>query len=351
MANRAVLGCVDDVCRRVMRKPDVPFGGKVIVLLGDFRQTCPVIQHGTRAQIVSASIRSSPLWTYFNIRQLTVPIRNAEDIPYANMVDAIGDGSGPEVEIPLLLHAEDRLHLINFVFPPDVLPDPIQCLTRSILAPTNAQVDAYNNDIINSLPGQDRTYLAADSLQERDDALQSNLNTDDDLLPSPTAILDYVSHRCPPGMPHHRLNIKVGALYRIMRNLSIDRGLVKNARVMVTGLGQRLITIRIIRATPTGSIVDNDDILLPRITFKEHLSSGHTLLRRQFPLALAYATTFHSCQGLTLDKIGVDLTNPVFTHGQLYTALSRIRNRNSGCVLLPPNQQLTTNVTYNEILL
>jgi len=91
--------------------------------------------------------------------------------------------------------------------------------------------------------------------------------------------------------------------------------------------------------------------LLPRITFKEHLSSGHTLLRRQFPLALAYMMTFHSCRGLTLDEIGVDLTNPVFTHGQLYTALSRIRNQNSGCVLLPPNQQLTTNVMYNEILL
>lgn len=70
--------------------------------------------------------------------------------------------------------------------------------------------------------------------------------------------------------------------------------------------------------------VEDKLILLPRISFTHSLRSGHTLLRRQFPLAPAYATTFNSCQGLTLDRVGVDLTVPMFSHGQLYTALSRI---------------------------
>ncbi|KAJ7843150.1 DNA helicase Pif1 like protein, partial [Mycena leptocephala] len=51
MANRAVLACVEETCRRVMGN-NLPFGGKVIVLLGDFRQTCPVIRRGSRAQVV-----------------------------------------------------------------------------------------------------------------------------------------------------------------------------------------------------------------------------------------------------------------------------------------------------------
>ncbi|PCH43539.1 hypothetical protein WOLCODRAFT_47437, partial [Wolfiporia cocos MD-104 SS10] len=51
MANRKVLHCVDKICRRIMQN-DLPFGGKVVILLGDFRQTCPVIRHGTRQQIV-----------------------------------------------------------------------------------------------------------------------------------------------------------------------------------------------------------------------------------------------------------------------------------------------------------
>jgi hypothetical protein len=136
-----------------------------------------------------------------------------------------------------------------------------------------------------------------------------------------------------------------------MHNISIDRGLVKNVQVIVTGLGQRLLTIRIVCPTPHGTIIDDEEFLLPRITFRENLYSSHTLLRRQYPLTLAYATMFHSCQGLTLNKIGIDLSSPVFTHGQLYTALSRIRNRTQGCILLPSNHTTTTNITYTEILL
>ncbi|XP_076884672.1 uncharacterized protein LOC143533936 [Bidens hawaiensis] len=39
-----------------------PFGGKVVVFGGDFRQTLPVIQGGTRQEIVNASLCSSYLW-------------------------------------------------------------------------------------------------------------------------------------------------------------------------------------------------------------------------------------------------------------------------------------------------
>ena len=81
MAKSAVLRCVDETCRRIMHN-DLPFGGKVVVLLGDFRQTCPVIRFGTRRQIVGASIRSSALWPHFVVRRLTKPIRNAEDLPF-----------------------------------------------------------------------------------------------------------------------------------------------------------------------------------------------------------------------------------------------------------------------------
>ena len=40
---------------------DRPFGGKVVVLGGDFRQCLPVIPKGTKTQIVEASLSRSPL--------------------------------------------------------------------------------------------------------------------------------------------------------------------------------------------------------------------------------------------------------------------------------------------------
>jgi hypothetical protein len=223
------------------------------------------------------------------------------------------------------------------------------------LAPTNAQVDQYNSTVLNLLTSTSRQYNAADALEEHIEAVEAaNINPDvdsDSPLPNPDAVLDYVRYRRPNGMPDYNLTMKVGGVYRLLRNFSIDLGLVKNARVVVVGLGSKLITVRLLRGTQTPE-VDPSDILLPRITFKERLSSGHTLCRRQFPLAPAYASTFHSCQGLTLDCVGVDLTQDIFTHGQLYTALSRIRRRSDAIVRLSTSERLTTiNVTYKELLI
>ena len=100
----------------------------------------------------------------------------------------------------------------------------------------------------------------------------------------------------------------------------------------------------------TGAL--GDYLSIPRIRFDfTPTHASWTVQRLQFPLRLAYATTFNSCQGLTLDRVGVDLTVPVFSHGQLYTALSRIRNRAHATVLLAVDGGDTQNVTYNELLL
>ncbi|EAU89145.1 helicase-like protein [Coprinopsis cinerea okayama7 len=336
MANRAVPSCVNDVLCDIMAT-DEPFGGKVIILLGDFRQTCPVIRRGSRAEVVEASIKSSPLWRYFTIHRLIHPIRNAEDPDFAAFVNSIGDGAGPDIPLQNLAIAADEDHMCNFVFPNGVLADPRRCVLRAILAPTNRQVDAYNDRMLDRLPGDRKRYFAADKIKESEEAD----------LPPPEGILDYVMRNNLPGIPPHSISLKVGAVCRLLRNFSIDRGLVKNIRVVVTGLGTCLISVRVLNDM---NMAGAEEVLILRITFEYFLHSGHTLARRQFPFAPTYATTFNSCQGLTLDRVGVDLTCPVFSHGQLYTAMSHIRNRTHAVFRLPAGATSTTNVTYHEIL-
>jgi hypothetical protein len=99
---------------------------------------------------------------------------------------------------------------------------------------------------------------------------------------------------------------------------------------------------------------DETIFCLPRINFDfQPPFAPWSVERRQIPLRPAYATTFNSCQGLTLDRIVIDLRTPVFAHGQLYTSLSRVRQREDARLLLSEDNIdcTTTNVVHRRLLL
>ena len=69
-------------------------------------------------------------------------------------------------------------------------------------------------------------------------------------------------------MLEYTLTVKVGGVYRLLRNFSVDQGLVKNVRVVVIGTGSRLITIHLLQDAQTPE-AHYSDILLPQIIFKD----------------------------------------------------------------------------------
>lgn len=54
---------------------DRAFGGKVIVMGGDFRQVLPIIPHGNRAEIVSAALNRSSIWRNIQVLKLHLNMR------------------------------------------------------------------------------------------------------------------------------------------------------------------------------------------------------------------------------------------------------------------------------------
>ena len=74
MAYKHIYMAVDRTFRDIT-KCDKPFGNKIMLLGGDFRQILPVTKNGNRSQIVNSTIKKTTFWKFFKQFQLTENMR------------------------------------------------------------------------------------------------------------------------------------------------------------------------------------------------------------------------------------------------------------------------------------
>jgi hypothetical protein len=203
---------------------------------------------------------------------------------------------------------------------------------RTILTTKNTIVNSLNTQIVEAVPGREHIFLSTDLVETGDDQAMA-IGT------------EFFNTITLAGMPPHRLALKVGVSIILLRNLDAASGLCNGTRLIIWRLAWRLIIVQIIGGAHAGNIVN-----IPRITTTTNrLKWPFTLQRRQFPLQLAFAMTINKAQGQTMKIVGIYLLEPVFTHGQLYVALSRATCVNDIFVFCP-NGRTTTNVVYKELL-
>ena len=343
------LRCIDAILRELL-KVDKPFGGKVIVIGGDFRQTLPVVPHGSKVEIIETCIKSSPLWRHFRKVSLKTNMRSNGQNEFNNWLLEVGSGTSGAINglsegmIQIPADIVTSKSIVEAIYGKTVQHLSTDDLTkRVILASTNEICLNINKEIIRQLCGEERIYYSADSIVSEDP---------NDAVNYPTEFLNSLTLS---GMPPHQLILKPGTIVMLMRNLAPKKGLCNGTRLMVKSLQRYSITAEILSECNRGDVIH-----IPRIDLApSDVQLPFILKRRQFPIIPAFAVTINKSQGQTYDIVGLQLNEPVFSHGQLYVALSRSRNRNNIKVAITPGKQqgkllntaevYTPNVVFKEI--
>ncbi len=282
-----------DLALRVNRgRPREPFGGLRLVMFGDLHQLPPVVQEAEVAQhldsehggpfFFSASGLKEGLGTM--LLELNQVFRQSDE-GLIRVLNRIREG---DVE-------EDDLALLN-----DCVR-PVRTLGEGdayvILTPTNAAAQRINMAYLDALPGRLHSYEAGVSGE-----FSANAHPTDTTL-----------------------QLKVGAKVILLRN-DPDRRWVNGTVARISRLNDKQVWVDV-----NGKEFEVEPAAWESRRYA-YDSAAEKIVEtvagtfKQFPVRLAWALTIHKAQGLTLDKVYIDLGRGTFAHGQAYVALSRCRS-------------------------
>ncbi len=278
MLSPETLDLIDEVLR-CAAEPALPFGGKQLIMAGDFLQIPPVYNKDRRTGLTWAF--QAKAWQDASISNVyTNTVYRQDNLVFVNALNEIRQGKcSPEITEMMENRVGAKLETNS---------KPLKFLPR------NNEVDLINAYELNLLGSGEKVYSAriygVNSWQEKN--IRNNCIAPERLALKKDAQVIIIKNN-PEGKYCN------GSLGRIIR---FDGGfpVVKIER---TGKEELFEYSKWETRGPGGQILASFE---------------------QIPLKLAYALTIHKSQGMTLDHAEVD-PRGIFTEGQLYVALSRVR--------------------------
>ena len=322
------------------------FGNLHIFAFGDFYQLRPVFGGYTFSG-------NSPvhLWKdLFTPIFLTANHRQEGDNTYASLLNRIRIGRPSD---------NDKLLLEQKIFTDDIdLPSRFKGALR--IFPTKEKCYKYNATCLKNLLQRNGTeHIVVHAVDELIDGPPQALKT---MVPA-EFLPDKESDTA--GLASE-LHLTIGSRVMLIRNIFTEHGLVNGAQGTVTGFqwpndspNQRT------EEMPQAVLVQFDhpsvgrvlqtschtSITIEPITVQFHGKMNTLFKRKQFPLIPSFASTVHKVQGLSLDSAVLDIGHSIFTSGQTYVALSRIKSL-EGVALMDFDAQkiMASTAVHNEMI-
>ena len=293
---------------------DAVFGNVSILAVGDLYQLPPVGQaplFSTVSDCYAQLYGSGSLWVdHFIMLELTEIMRQRGDSAFSDLLCRARKNSCTSDDVKILKSREIAADTADY---------PTQALHVYRL---NADVDKRNAHMLNSLAPESAQFSIAGQTSH------ISLNSLSD-------------KRSDTGGLHSILKLAIGAHVMLTANIDVSDGLVNGARGKVV----HIVTNTNNDVTSVLVKFDNDRVGQKSIQTSPHRARfanavplskyevvffakgkrGSEIKRLQFPLTLAWATTIHKVQGLTLDEIVVDMKGGRFSPGQAYVAFSRVK--------------------------
>jgi len=292
MVRSDLMWAIDQSLRVNRGRPREPFGGVRLMLFGDLHQLPPVVQEAEVAAHLESEHGGPFFFSHAALREgmgtslleLSHVFRQS-DTGLLRVLNRIRDGEVTEEDLTIL---NERVN-------------PIRTLGEGepyvILTPTNAAAQRINVAYLDALPSRAIGYEAGVT-GEYNAAAQP---TDQTLV------------------------LKVGAKVMLLRN-DPDRRWVNGSIARISRLTEQQVFVEI---DGREHEVEPATWEQRRYAFDQGAEKVVETVAgtfKQFPLRLAWALTIHKSQGLTLDKVFIDLGRGTFAHGQTYVALSRCRS-------------------------
>ena len=284
-----IIDAIDYTMRKTLRS-SLPFGGKQMIFVGDMFQLPPVLKKGVESDLMHDLYHADDCFFY-----------KADAIKRMRMV---------KIEFQKVYRQEDEtfLKILESIRLNKTTPEILMRLNERVCQPTkengmvitlasrNCTADSVNQKCLAEIEAEEYTYEG-------------------------TVTGKFEEKRFPVDMT---LKLKVGAQVMFTRNDQHKRW-VNGTIGTVTKLAKDEIQV-----TTGGAAYVVPNCSWESYSYeydKEERKMKKELMGTftQYPLRLAWAITVHKSQGMTFDKLYLDLSRGMFAAGQLYVALSRVR--------------------------